>query len=414
MNSAFNSTMDSAAKLQLGPEAMSVLSGYAEGLQKRLGQLAQAGAANNLGAVDHHTNQILDSFGAAVCAVVRSIKLKPEETPPTFAQIKARARALDGFRPVPEAVITWLEPKISGGVRQLVAFGWRRRALQCLCGDILSALYPPYPFDFSTKGKGGHKAAHIHLGKLIDEGEFEYVVTSDIKDCYGSAKKKKVGELLTALPTKVVNNVILIQDDVTVVVKPDKGTWTGVLLPNTYPATTIHATDEAARRGLPQGSSTSGIIMNRAVLGPLLSSLSFAHRIVLIGDDLAVPVKDRSEGEAVLNALKSLYAASPVGLLTIGRHSVDKISDGYDFCGYRTVRKPQKWGGHLHRRPSLRAYEKSQSKAAEKFREAGGGLPGWKKVFLYVKPWMRSFSLWKPNYLSKLYVWYQLQAASWH
>ena len=414
MSSAFHSIMGSAAKLQLAPEAINVLSGYAEGFQMRLNQVAQAGAAGNHGAVGHRTNQIFNSFGAAVCAVVRIIKLKPEETPPTFTEIKARARELSAYQPIPESVITWLEPKISGGVRQLVAFGWRRRALQLMCADILSALYPPHPFDFSTKGKGGSKAAHLHLGNLIDQGGYEYIVTCDIKNCYGSAITKKVGELLTALPTEVVNNVILIQDDVPIVVKPDKGTWTGVLLPNMYPATTVHATDEAARRGLPQGSSTSGIIMNRAVLGPLLSSLSFAHRIVLIGDDLAVPVKDRSEGEAVLNALKSLYAASPVGLLTIGRHSVDKISDGYDFCGYRTVRKPQKWGGHLHRRPSLRAYEKSQSKAAEKFREAGGGLAGWKKVFLYVKPWMRSFSLWKPNYLSKLYVWYQLQAALWH
>jgi len=61
--------------------------------------------------------------------------------------------------------------------------------------------------------------------------------------------------------------------------------------------------------------------------------MSFADRIVLCGDDLAVPVKDQLEGEVVLETLQSLYAASPVGPLTIGRHSVFSIHHGVDFVG---------------------------------------------------------------------------------
>ena len=117
-----------------------------------------------------------------------------------------------------------------------------------MCGDILSVAYPAAPFDYSARGKGGVKAATILLHKLITEGNYQYVVTVDIKDCFGSAIKKKVGELLP-LPEKVVNNVLLVQDDVTVVVKPDQGKWTGCLYPNQLPVITTIATDEAARRG---------------------------------------------------------------------------------------------------------------------------------------------------------------------
>jgi hypothetical protein len=330
-----------------------------------------------------------------------------------------RTRALKAGLDV-QRLSTWLEPKIAGGCRQLVSFHWKRRALQLMCGDILSVAYPAAPFDYSARGNGGVKAATIFLHKLITEGNYQYVVTVDVKDCFGSAIKKKVGELLP-LPEKVVNNVLLVQDDVTVVVKPDGAKWKGLLFPNHLPAVSIVATDEAARRGVPQGSSASGIIMYRVVLGPLLCTLPFADRIVLVGDDLAVPVKDMLEGEAVLKALKSLYAASPVGLLTIGRHSVSHIKDGFDFASYRTRLKP-KWKAvldgvtewYLHLRPTLRAYEKSEHKAAKKYHDAGGGLPGWKQVILYKKRWMASFPLWKPSYFSKLYLWLELQAGSWH
>jgi hypothetical protein len=420
MNSAFNSTMDCGRGLLLGADDLRDLTQIAKSYQRRLDQLERAHQEGDRKAVKNCTGRILKSFGAKVCVTVRAIELQPGQTPPTLTQIKERADTLNPFQAIPEHVSTWLEPKVAGGCRQLVSFRWKRHALQLMCGDILSVAYPAAPFDYSARGKGGVKAATNFLHKLIKESGYQYVVTVDIKDCFGSAIKKKVGELLP-LPEKVVNNVLLVQDDVKVVVKPNQGKWTGLLYPNQLPVITTIATDAAARRGLPQGSSASGIIMYRVVLGPLLCTLPFADRIVLVGDDLAVPVKDMLEGEAVLKALKSLYAASPVGLLTIGRHSLCHVKDGFDFASYRTRLKP-KWKTvldgvtewYLHLRPTLRAYEKSEHKAAKKYHDAGGGLPGWKQVNLYKKRWMASFPLWKPNYFSKLYLWLELQAGSWH
>lgn len=428
MNSAFNATMDSARCLALSTDELGDLAQFAKRYQRRLNQRERAQQEGDLRAVEHHTRGILKSFGAKVCATVCAIRLQPGQVPPTFAQIKAHADALNPFHAVPEPVTTWLEPKTAGGYRQLVSFGWKRRALQTMCAHILSVAYPAAPFDYSSRGRGGVNAATKFLHKLIREGDYQYVVTVDIRDCFGSAIKKKVGELLP-LPEKVVNNVLLVQDAVTVVVKPDKGQWTGFLFPNHLPAVSAFATDAAARRGLPQGCAASGIIMCRAVLGPLLGTLPFANRLVLIGDDLAVPVRDKLEAEAVLETLKSLYAASPVGLLTIGRHSVSHIKGGFDFAGYRSTLK-RKWimvvdpstkterempgpEWYWHVRPTLRAYEKFEHQAARKFHDAGGGIPGWKQVILYMKRWMASFPMWKPNYLSKQYLWLQLRAGSW-
>jgi hypothetical protein len=420
MNNAFNATMDSGHALPLGADELLCLREFAKAYQRRLDRLERAYGKGDKKAADHETREILKSFGAKVCVAVRSIKLPPDEVAPSFAEIKKRAETLNPFRPIAEPVITWLEPKASSGYRQLVSFQCKRRALQLMCADILSVAYPAAPFDFSARGKGGVKAATLVLHKLIEEGGYQYVVTADIKDCFASAITKKVGELLP-LPEKVVNNVLLIQDDVTVVVKPDQGKWTGLLFPNHLPAVAAIATYEAARRGVPQGSSASGIIMYRAVLGRLLSTLPFADRIVLVGDDVAIPVKDEPEGEAVLEALKSLYASSPVGLLTIGRSSISHIKHGFDFVSYRTTLK-QRWKvnpdglteWYLHVRPTLRAYEKFEAKAIRVFHAHGGGLPGWKQLILYMKRWMASFPLWKPTYLSKCYLWFQLQAGSWH
>ena len=420
MNRIVNSTIDSARSLIATAADVRELSEFAGAYQRRLGKLERAHRQGDLKGARHHTNEILTSAGAKICVAVRKARPKLGEPPFSFTQIRDRAGQLDPFVPIPEPVNTWLVPKPAGGYRQLTSFGWRRRALQLVCEDILTAVYPVDAFGYSEKGMGGVKAATLALHKMIKEGGYQYVVTIDIKDCFRSAIKKKVGELLP-LPKTVTNNVLLIQDDVEVVVKPDKGTWKGFLLPNMLPITSATATDEVARRGIPQGSSSSGIIMYRAVIGPLLRTLPFADRMVLIGDDLAVAVKDVSEGEAVLEAVKSLYATSPVGLLTIGRHSVRHIEGGVDFTSYHT-RLRRKWkvnyGGEveweLHVRPTLRAYEKMEHRAAVKYHEAGGGQAGWKQVVLYLKRWIASFPLWKPNHVSKGYIWAQLQAGEWH
>jgi hypothetical protein len=301
---------------------------------------------------------------------------------------------------------------MGGDHRPTVAFGPKRRALQQISRDILAATFPTQPFDFLTKGKGVD-AAILHLKKLIEEHNAEYVVTIDIKDCFGSAIKEKVAPLLP-LPRRVVNNVLLIQDEVAVIGHPGHRVE-GDPLGESSPSRTIYVeADEAARRGLPQGSSASGLIMYGAVLGPLLGTLSFADRLVLYGDDLAVAVRDKTEAEAVLKTLRSLLEASPVGPLLIGRHAMRHVKEGVDFLSYRITRKPWYLGGHLHVRPSTLSYKRVEERAAHRYLECGGGPEGRKQVLLYVKRWIAALRLWKPNRFSRRYLWLTLMSGAWH
>ena len=147
--------------------------------------------------------------------------------------------------------------------------------------------------------------------------------------------------------------------------------------------------------------------------GPLLGAQSFSDRIVLFGDDFAVPVKDKLEGEAVIKALEATFASTPVGLLHIGRKEVRNIRHGVDFLSYRIIRKPKIWGGHLHVRPSPKAYKRFYQRAFEKYCLAGGGTHGCARALLYMRRWLKSFPLWQPTRLSKLYLRLELGSCSW-
>jgi hypothetical protein len=406
------STVDCGRRLQLTAGDLSELSEFASQYQNLLDGVSRALAQGDQKAAKNRSHRVLKSFAAKVCLVVLTARPKLGALPTTMAEIKAAAATLNPYQPVPEAVVARAQPKVGGGVRVLVSFRGKRRALQMMCAHLLAIWFPEFEFDYLTRGKGGTKAAIERLLEIIEEGKYKYVVVADIANFFRSAIKNKIGRLLP-LPERVVDNVLLIQDGVTIVVKPMEDG--GVVSQHHLHSAASHLeTDEAARRGVPQGSSASGIIMYRAVLGPLLGTLSFADRIVLYGDDLAVPVKDMSEGEAVLKALKALYASSLAGPLTIGRQKISHLSQGVDFLSHRIVRKSMYWGGHLHVHPNGTAFRRMEFKAARVFHMAGGGMPGWKHVILYTKRWIASFPLWKPNYLSKLYVWYTLQAGSWH
>jgi len=407
--SVIQSTIDSAAALGMPAADQAALVPIGKRYQGHLNKLAEAIEAGDNKAAKHWQLKILKSDDAKFSALVRTAYLKDIGSGIALADVVAEAWALDLFQPIPGLTIARPEPKPEGGVRVITSFRWRRKAAQTICSDLLSLYYPRFGFDFQNRGAGGVMAAIKHLKNLIDQGPYDYVVVIDLANFFGSANKKKVEQLLP-LPLRVTRNVLLIQDGEKVLVQPPKlGGTVG------YPLSVdarVKA-DEAARRGVPQGSLASGLIMYRGVLGPLLGAQSFSDRIVLFGDDFAVPVKDKLEGEAVIKALEATFASTPVGLLHIGRKEVRNIRDGVDFLSHRIIRKPKIWGGHLHVRPSPKAYRRFNRRAFEKYCLAGGGTHGCARAVHYMRRWLKSFPLWQPTKRSKLYLWLELQSWSW-
>lgn len=398
----FASTVQAGRNLGLTALEMRLLQIHARRLQALFDRLQKAVQQGNKRDQRQILHQILRSFSAKVCAVARTIQPETAQLPITLEELERRASMLNPFRTVPGRVIVKLKPKHDGGWRPVAAFGWQRRALMCVCVDILQVVLPHQPFDFLQRGKGGVDKAIMRLQELLDSVG-SVVVTADIANCFGSVDQKKVTKLI-ALPKSVVRHVLLLGEEAKVKVKCPEGVMG---FPPGSPGTEA---DEAVRQGLPQGCPASGLIVRRAILGPMLAALPFADRLVLFQDEVAVVAKDKAEAEVILTTLRSILSANPAGPLTIGHERIRHIEEGFDFLGYFTQRKPPKWGGKLHSHPSARAYRRAEQISQSRFDKAGDPIAGLKAISTYIRQWRTSFRLWKPNYLSKSYQWFELMA----
>jgi hypothetical protein len=367
-------------------------------------ELAAAAASGDYKKVRRLAEKAMSLYSLKVCSVLRR-GLKGIENA-TLVDIELRAGQLNAFRLIKERVLAHLQPKDDGTYRVVVDFGWKRRSLVDMAVCVLDAVLPRFHFDFLDAGAGGYNGATLHLQEKIASKGHNYIVTVDIKECFRSATKEKVVNLLP-FPAKVARNVILIGKGVEVKVKLPEGTANDSL----SGITAISEANEAARQGLPQGSPASGLIMRRAVLGPVLAQQSFAHDLALYQDEVAVAVETLAEAGATLETLKSIFSTSPAGPLTIGQQRVKHISKGFAFLAYYMSRTKL---GKLHIKPRLRAFARAEDRAIARYLGAGAGHAGLKALVLYLRRWRRSFPLWNANWWGKWYQWLELFAGTWH
>lgn len=362
-------------------------------VQGLLEKLARAVLAGKKKKIKHVLHAILNSPGAKLSALVRTIYYDPDAPPYTLAELLQRVRSLFPYAPVPEPVSLRFKEKDSGELRPVIDFGWMRRALQQLCADILKVLLPAFPFDFMEKGNGGADGAAERLGAIIKEGNYDFVVTVDIKNCFRSVNKAGVAQLLP-LPTPVTNNVLLIMDDITIGKEPYD---LGDLLTQFF----LEA-DTAARQGIPQGSSTSTLIMSRTVLGPLLNATPYAGRVLLHGDDIAVAAKTAEEAGDIYKTLRSrLENNGPAGPLTIGFHKIWCVDKYVNFCKYKLRRTPKVFGAEIRFCPSTRSFHRYERNVVRTYLQAPDGEEE-QHVAQYSEAWKKAFgALWQPNELAE-------------
>ena len=165
-----------------------------------------------------------------------------------------------------------------------------------------------------------------------------------------------------------------------------------------------HSADTAARKGLPQGSLGSSLIMSRAVLAPLLNATSFADRLVLYGDDIAVAAKSEADAEDTKLALDSMLENSPVGPLTIGRHAIRHKAQRINFGKYGI--KQDSWNPQSPMKacPSARSFDRFSERAEAKYL-CGPEEDADDRVDMYRDVWPKSFPLWKPTEAALELLW---------
>lgn len=367
--------------LGLGLEEMTALLRIARQYQHDLDHLSQLSARGRTWLVRTAAHRMLGSRAAITCAVLRTIPARSM----SLSEAVELANIIQARHTREEIVTLRLKGKPNGGTRPVMDFGPRRRALQKICDDIIKATLPRMAFEYLEKKRGAERLVLDLLQRMSAEG-YRYVLTADIRNCFGSVRKEELGRLLP-LPQSATHSVLLIEDDVLVVHHTPSRS---ILIPP----------DDAARRGLPQGASTSGRVMSRAVLGPMLATTDFSNRIFLFGDNISVPVRNRPEGEAILRTVCSRLQNGCGGPLTIGYHQVAHESDGIQLVKYCVSRAARRFGGRIRIRPAAKSYQNYSRRVTEKARDGASAST----IELYRQSWINAFPLWEPNETSLGYL----------
>jgi len=354
MTSALNSTIGRAQHL-LDSSYPTDIKKFAAKHQKQLDKLRALIDAGSEEDGRRLARSILTSYSAKICGVVRTIRGDTN-----FEKIARAARGLNLFESLEEPI----QQIVTGGPgrasRFVLDFGPRRRAAQRIVADVLDVMLPRFEFDHLAKGKGPEHSM-LRLQHHIEEEGHDHVVVLDVKNCFRSADKEKIVTLLP-IPHQVTRHTVLVRADVTVTA-PTQMKEELFNLPMLLAQHISVEADTAARQGLPQGGSTSTLIMSRAVLGPLLAATGFSDRLVLYGDDIAVCAKGMGQARETFKALRSSLENSPAGPLSIGRHSILPTSQVVSFTKYGFKRTSE---GFLRIRPSRLSYKRYAEKVKAK------------------------------------------------
>lgn len=249
---------------------------------------------------------------------------------------------LDPRRDCGEPVSYFYRSKPGGGRRLIVKFGPRRRTLQRLVVDILRASHGESPFDYCRKGRGTTRAMLAMQSAVTKKGA-RWFSTSDVRDCYGSFDRQGVIAQLR-LPRSVIENSLLIT--------PDTPIETGEVETEEE----SRASEQAARRGIPQGSLASPYIA-ASLLSPALKQLT-GELVLIHGDDVITGTKTQTECEANAQALAEACLQHPAGPLLMKHNRVAKIGTPIEALGYRMKWRPEAFGGGVRFIPSKAAFEK--------------------------------------------------------
>jgi len=272
---------------------------------------AHKGKARKL--ADELTRQYLSSHNCrlvAARAACRGMKLRNR---PKAAAIPGIAMRADPWAGTDEIVNLSFKAKASNPneFRPIMDFGPVNRTLQYLVRAVLAARSDILDCQFALKG---HQAAVKAAANALLSGH-EYVVEVDIRNCYPSFHEDAVPNLLP-LPKEVTRKVILARF---LNLSLNRGNLKYVVgtgesegepsLDETFPDDLAEA-----RRGIPQGASTSPLSVE-IMLAPVLDQLPPWVTVVNYADNILVAGGDENGVASAVDILRGALQAHPAGPL---------------------------------------------------------------------------------------------------
>ena len=232
------------------------------------------------------------------------------------------AEALNIWMGTDEKVTANWQPKENGSNqgRWTVDFGVKHRAQQWMVVQVLKVLADIHPNQFAVRNGGRNEAIKM-AAKALEDG-YRYVVEIDIKSCYPSFNPSKVVDLLP-LPKEVTKKVIPMEGfNLSLGNVAD---WVG----NDDAESIVEV-----RRGLPQGSSASPIVVEM-LLAPIMNELPQGGVVLVYADNFLIMAKDENGAATIALALGSALNSHPAGPLWPNQPKIYFPHQAVEFLGYR-------------------------------------------------------------------------------
>ncbi|WP_369026388.1 reverse transcriptase domain-containing protein [Qipengyuania sp. RANM35] len=275
--------------------------------------------------------------------------------------------------------------KSNGKKRVITSPGQRTRAAQKTLAMLLQARRIVSPYEFNLESKGAN-AAMLEIERLIIEEGRSWFVVFDFADFFSSVRPKHLEGF--RLPKEVLKSVVYFNREATLTRSV-----------NNITKLTLGGKCDPARRGMPQGAMSSGILAN-ALLGRELRQLSGDLGIVTYVDDGVIGVRTQPEAKEVARALEKRFVNLNGGPIHFKHINIRDAREGFAYLGY--------WVRIVFRdgEPQVRFTPSHQSKnnfRRELFRRLlmkGPGL-SWdealEELVSYRQNWVAQKPLWRPS-----------------
>lgn len=217
--------------------------------------------------------------------------------------------------PDPAFAVTIAKP--GGGHRKLAVPSIEDRVVERAVLEVLDAEIDPLllPWSFAYRRGLGVDDAIRELVAARDRGH-QWVARCDIDDCFDSIPRF---ELLQQLRS-IIDDPELLALVAVIIKRPVVGRRTA---------------KQQRGKGLIQGSPLSPVLANLYLDAFDRAMLAHGQQVIRYADDIAVPVRDRVEGELALQRARD--ALQPLKLeLDPGKSRIESFDSGVDFLG-RTI-----------------------------------------------------------------------------
>jgi len=309
-----------------------------------LSDLNTAHVRGKIKKADYLTSRYLQSYDSRLVAMNRAFIALPIHRRPQKRKLPEIADCLNAWRGTDEKVVFRYEPKKGNpeDFRMVMDFGIENRALQYLVRETMKVRLNRHPNQLLTQGGRDVAIETIQEGLL---NGYQWAIEIDISDCYPSINTEHLSNLLP-LPKEVTSRVLTSSN---LYLSPTTHTITDISHifgcddleiddPDLF-AQILFEDIAVARRGIPQGSATSDLVLEH-LLASVLTGLPNCGLVYTYADNFLIMAKQENEVVSILEALLCALKAHPVGPLVPNVPKRYEPGEVVQFLGYAlTVEK---------------------------------------------------------------------------